>query len=193
MGKDPHSLQGEDPPNAAESVDRSNCPVFGKPPVIPFRNQDNADIPWFSLARMAFCAQAFVKKRLKQVAESADLSAVEALLLLCCRDAHKGISQQELVRFTGCSAGLVSSRIESLLQRAFVTSRRNPDDRRHQFWQITKAGSEIADQLLKQLETGDWSELRELGTALTNFTAAKPESCPPNHTDADDGDRGLAA
>ena len=146
---------------------------------------------------MAFCAQAVVKKRLKQVAARADLTSTEALLLITCMESNEGISQQKLVKSTGCSAGLVSSQIDSLHTRALVSSHRNPDDRRHQYWQITNEGKVIAEELLKQLANADWDQLRELGRTLADFSApgnkaVKAIKAPGQSTD-DGSDRGLAA
>ena len=157
-------------------------------------NNNDSEIPWGSLARMAFCAQAVVKKRLKQVAVHVDLTSTEALLLITCLDNNEGISQQKLVKSTGCSAGLVSSQIEALQTRALVTSHRNPDDRRHQYWQITDQGKVLADELLKQLANADWDQLRELGRTLADFSAPSSKAIKAPGQSTDDGsDRGLAA
>ena len=122
---------------------------------------------WLRMAGCAFRAHQLVRSRLQSVAKEEGLHAVEALLLICCKTAPQGIAQQDLVAFSGYSAALISTRVDTLHQQGLVHSRRDPRDRRRQLWLIAAPGQEIASRLVERISRAD--HLQNLHTCFANL------------------------
>ena len=67
--------------------------------------------------------------------------------LLAALDQYGPSSQADLGRYTGIDESEVVETMKDLLARRFVSSRRDPVDRRRKVVTITKSGSEILERL----------------------------------------------
>ena len=145
--------------------------------------------PWLKLACLAFRIQHVAKASLRKVAGNEDLSATEALILLCCNEFPHGIIQKDLSKLTSCSAALVSTHLEALSCRNFLISRRDSHDRRLKLWAITGAGQQVALRLTQGLDPNQ--QLRDFAETLGKLNDAEPDFFQrhPN----DQNDQGVAA
>ncbi len=110
------------------------------------------NLNWIGLVcQLNLCLRA-LRSALREVLHDLDCSSTDAVLLICCHVQQDPVDQKCLVTLTGSSAAHVSTQIDALQQRGYVTGHRPRGDRRRQVWATTVLGGQLAQRILSRLE-----------------------------------------
>jgi DNA-binding MarR family transcriptional regulator len=68
-----------------------------------------------------------------------------------------GLDQKSLARHLACSPAQISTTVERMRARGWITQHQSQEDRRRHLWQLTDAGSQLLDNMLNAAGTlGRW-------------------------------------
>ncbi len=111
-------------------------------------SQDDA-VQFVRLAIEMTACEKTIRAAIAEVVSRFSLSENAFFVLMLCREnLDQPLSQAELAKTIGCSAGQLSHLVEQLRQQGCIEARRDPNDRRRQFWWLTSEGRQILQQVL---------------------------------------------
>jgi DNA-binding MarR family transcriptional regulator len=169
---------------------------------------DDTTCQWMRLVRQLIKSTRHMRRIVGDVGIPLGITDTELLCLFCCVESSgDGITQNALAEEIGVSAAQISSVVERLKQRDWLTGCRGRRDRRRIYWRLTEAGRAMLCRLstvLSPMARG-WdreippSEFNRLMAAMRQLTRLSEQPAvlrrvgPPDSAAEYDGRTGDAS